>query len=43
MILLWSALEDIECGFVAEKYVDKNFVCIMEELIDFWVLQEDYC
>jgi hypothetical protein len=42
MILLWFTLEGIEYGFVAEKYVDENFVCIMEELKDCWVLGEDY-
>lgn len=43
MMLLWSTVEDIECGYVAEKYVNKNFVCIMEELIDCWVLGEVDC
>jgi len=41
MMLLWSTLEDIECGYVAEKYVDENFICIMDELKDCWVLEVD--
>jgi hypothetical protein len=39
-MLLWSTVEDIECGYVAEKYVNESFVCVMEELKDCWVLGE---
>lgn len=38
--LLWSNFEYIKCGFVDEKCVDENCVCIMQELTDCWVLRE---
>ena len=30
--LLWPNFEDAKCGFVDEKCVDENFVCVMQEL-----------
>jgi hypothetical protein len=39
--LLRSDFEDVKRGFVDEKCVDEgneNFVCIMQELKDYWFL-----
>lgn len=38
MILLWSNLEDVKRDFVDEKSVDENFIRIINEMKDSWVL-----
>jgi hypothetical protein len=43
VILLWSNLEDIKCGFVDEKCVDGNFVSITQEVNDCWLSGESDC